>query len=187
MDAKNVTAAKPNKAGAVFNAVLGSTLPTDTTAALNESFTNLGYISEDGVTNTNSPSCEDVKAWGGDIVLSTQTEKKDEWKFKLIEANNANVLKVIYGSDNVTGTLEDGLKVVANSKEVEATCWCIDSILKNGTKKRIVIPNGKITAIGDIAYKDNEPIGYEITINAVPDTDGNTHYEYTKKITVKGE
>lgn len=187
MDAKNVTAAKPNKAGAVFNAVLGSTLPTDTTAALNESFTNLGYISEDGVTNTNSPSCEDVKAWGGDIVLSTQTEKKDEWKFKLIEANNANVLKVIYGSDNVTGTLEDGLKVVANSKEVEATCWCIDIILKNGTKKRIVIPNGKITAIGDIAYKDNEPIGYEITINAVPDTDGNTHYEYTKKITDKGE
>lgn len=95
MDAMNVTAAKPNKAGAVFNAALGTTLPTDTTTALDEAFVNLGFISEDGVTNTNSPSCEDVKAWGGDIVLSTQTEKKDEWKFKLIEANNADVLKVI--------------------------------------------------------------------------------------------
>lgn len=187
MDAMNVTAAKPNKAGAVFNAVLGTTLPTDVTVALEKAFSNLGFISEDGITNTNSPSCEDVKAWGGDIVLSTQTEKKDEWKFKLIEANNANVLKVIYGSGNVTGTLEEGLKVVANSKEVEATCWCIDTILKNGTKKRIVIPNGKITAIGDIVYKDNEPIGYEITIKAVPDKDGNTHYEYIKKTTTTGE
>ena len=187
MDAKNVTAAKPNKAGAIFNAVLGTALPTDVTTALDKAFTNLGFVSEDGVTNTNSPSCEDVKAWGGDIVLSTQTEKKDEWKLKLIEANNANVLKVIYGSENVTGTLEDGLKVMANSNEVEATCWCIDTILKNGTKRRIVIPNGKITSVGDIVYKDNEPIGYEITINAVPDADGNTHYEYTKQSAAKGE
>ena len=91
MDAMNVTAAKPNKAGAVFNAVLGTTLPTDVAATLEKAFSNLGFISEDGITNTNSPSCEDVKAWGGDIVLSTQTEKKDEWKFKLIEANNAIV------------------------------------------------------------------------------------------------
>ena len=180
----NVTAAKPNKAGAVFNAVLGTTLPTDTTTALDEAFVNLGFISEDGITNTNSPTCEDVKAWGGDVVLSTQTEKKDTWKFKLIEANNADVLKVIYGSGNVTGTLGEGLKVIANSNEVESTCWCIDTILKNGTKKRIVIPNGKITAVGDVVYKDNEPIGYEITVNAVPDKDGNTHYEYTKQTTV---
>lgn len=183
MDALKVTAAKPNKAGAIFNAVLGTTLPTDTTTALDEAFTNLGFISEDGITNTNSPACEDVKAWGGDIVLSSQTEKKDEWKFKLIEANNTGVLKVIYGSDNVTGTIEEGLTVTANSNEVESTCWIIDTILKNGTKKRIVIPNGKITSVGDIVYKDNEPIGYEITINAVPDLAGNTHYEYTKQTT----
>lgn len=180
MNTANVTSAKPNKAGAVFNAVLGTALPTDTVTVLDEAFANLGFVSEDGITNTNSPSCEDTKAWGGDIVMSSQTEKKDEWKLKLIEANNANVLKVIYGADNVTGTLEDGLSVTANSNEVDATSWVIDTILKNGTKKRIVIPNGKITAIGDIVYKDNEPIGYEITINAVPDAEGNTHYEYIK-------
>ena len=183
MDALNVTAAKPNKAGAIFNAVLGTTLPTDTVTALDKAFANLGFISEDGITNSKSPSCEDVKAWGGDVVLSSQTEKKDTWKFKLIEANNINVLKAIYGTNNVSGTIAEGLSVMANSNEVEASCWVIDTILKSGTKKRIVIPNGKITSVGDVVYKDNEPIGYEITINAVPDTNGNTHYEYTKKIT----
>lgn len=183
MDAMNVTAAKPNKAGAVFSAPLGTTLPTDAITARDAAFVNLGFISEDGVTNSNSPTCEDVKAWGGDIVLSTQTEKKDTWKLKLIEANNINVQKVIYGPDNVTGSLEEGLAVAASSDEVAATCWCIDTILKDGVKKRLVIPNGKITAIGDIVYKDNEPIGYEITITAVPDEKRKTHYEYTKKIT----
>lgn len=187
MDAMNVTAAKPNKAGAVFSAVLGTALPTDTITALDKAFVNLGYVSEDGITNTNSPSCDDIKAWGGDIVMSLQTEKKDEWKFKLIEANNTDVLKIIYGTDNVKGTIKDGLQVTANSNEVDAASWVIDTILKSGIKKRIVIPNGKITAIGDVTYKDNEPIGYEITIGAVPDKEGNTHYEYTKQITEQGE
>ena len=182
MNAMNVTAAKPNKAGAIFNAPIGTVLPKDTDAALDKAFANLGYISEDGVTNSNSPSSDNIKAWGGDIVLSSQTEKPDEWKFKLIEANNTDVLKVIYGDDNVSGTLEEGLQVTANSNEVTSTCWVIDTILKNGTKKRIVIPDGKISSIGDIVYKDNEPVGYELTITAVPDTDGNTHYEYTKEI-----
>ena len=174
----NVTAAKPNISGAVSSAPLKTALPQDAKTALNEAFKTLGYISEDGLTNENSPESEEVKAWGGQTVLSSQTDKKDTFKFKLIEGLNIDVLKEVYGEANVTGTLSTGITVKANASELPEHILVIDMILKNGSVKRIVIPRGKVSEIGEIGYKDGEPVGYELTITALPDNEGNNHYEY---------
>lgn len=174
----NVSAGQPKVAGAVFRAPTGTTLPTDASSALNSAFLDLGYVSEDGVTNNNSAESDNVKAWGGDTVLVLQTEKPDEWTLTLIEAMNQNVLKTVYGDANVTVGTGGLITVQAKADQLADNSYVIDMKLKGGAMKRVVIPNGFLSELGEVVYKDDEPIGYEITLQALPDANGVTHYEY---------
>ncbi|KWZ93380.1 prophage LambdaSa1, structural protein [Anaerococcus hydrogenalis] len=179
-DVNNVSYGKPLTDGAISTAPLGATLPTDATTKLDTKFKSLGYVSEDGITNENSPESEKIKAWGGKTVLVSQTEKPDTYQFTLIEVLNLDVLKVVYGDENVSGTLKTGITIKANAKPMQARCFVIETLLNGDTIKRMVIPNGVISEVGEISYKDDEAIGYETTIECLPDKDGNTHYEYIK-------
>ncbi len=181
MNSQNVTAGKPAISGAIYRAPLGSTLPTTADGELDEAFKQLGYVSDSGLVNSNTPETSDVKAWGGDIVLSTQSQKKDTFKFQLIEALNVEVLKTIYGDDNVSGTLDTGITVKANATEAQESVYAVDMIMKGGVLKRIVIPSAKLTSLGDVSYTDSAQVGYDVTITAYPDSNGQTHYEYMKK------
>ncbi len=175
---QNVSTGKPRVAGAVYRAPLGSVLPTNATSELASAYKELGYISEDGLTNSNAPETDDIKAWGGDTVLTVQTDKPDTFEMKFIETLSVEVLKMIYGDDNVTEENDGSITVKATATEMEEAVYVIDMILRKGALKRIVIPDGKISDLGDIEYKDDDAAGYDATITALPDSSGVTHYEY---------
>lgn len=177
VNTSNVAAGKPKKGGAISVAPKGTTYPQDAITDPSEAFAGLGYVSEDGLTNQNTASVEQIKAWGGDVVLTPATEKPDYFTFTLIEILNVDVLKFVYGADAVSGDIDTGITLIASAKEADECVLLFDMIL-NGALKRIVIPKAKVNSVGDIVYQDGQPVGYPCTVTALPDSEGNTHYEY---------
>ena len=183
--ATNVSVGKPNVSGAIYRATRTSnlTVPTNASASLSGDYKCLGYISEDGVTNSLSMDSDKVKAWGGDTVLAFQTDKDDTFEFTLLEILNDDTLKAVFGANNVTVTAASvsapkSIAINVNSDEQDEAVWVIDMVMRGDNPKRIVIPYGKITEMGEITYKDDEAVGYNVTITCTADSSGNTHYEY---------
>ena len=179
LNKENVSLGKPKIGGSVYRAPIGTTLPTSADATLDAGFLPMGYVSEDGVVNSNSPSAETIKEWGGDIVKVLYTERPDEFKFTMIESKRVDVKKAVYGQNNVTGTLSSGITTSVKIDAPESGSWVIDMVEGN-TLKRIVIPDAAVTELEDINYKDDEVIGYGVTLTAVTDSTGVSHYEYEK-------
>ena len=176
-----VTAGKPKVGGHIFRAPVGTTLPTDATTALDAAFIDMGYASEDGLTNSNSPESTVINAWGGTPVLTIQESKEDTFQLVFISAENVEVQKMVYGTSNVTGTdVASGLTVKANAKELEEYAYVVETIARGNIAHRIVIPSAKPTEIGEIVYSDTEALGYDVTLGCTADAEGNTHYEYWK-------
>lgn len=176
--AEKVTTSKPLVGGGAWVAPLGTALPTDATSTLGDAFKDLGFISNDGIKNSNKASTSNITAWGGKVVATVQTEKPDTYQFTLIEATNLEALKLIYGDSNVSGDIATGITIKANSDEATEHVVVIDMKLREDALKRIVIPRAKVTEVDDISYKDSDAISYGTTISCTPDDSGNTHYEY---------
>ena len=155
-------------------------LPKDAVTELGTAFENVGYCSEDGLTNSVTTESSSIKAWGGDEVLNIQTSRSETFSFAMIETNEAALCQ-IYGKDNVT-IVDDSLSILHNSTLKGSHVWVFEILLTNERVKRIVVPSGKITSVDDIAYKDGEAIKYGVTLSALPDPDGNTAYEYIATI-----
>lgn len=174
----NVSVGKPKIGGAIWRAPSGTALPTNATTALGSSFVCLGYISEDGVVNGANVNTSEIKAWGGDTVLVANNGRNDTYQFTMIETLNAEANKVVYGDDNVSGNIATGLAISANAKDLGEHVYVIEQELNGSVKKRTCIPAGRVSNIGDITYKDDTAIGYQVTITALPDASENTHYDY---------
>ena len=175
------TVAKPVAAGAISSGTTKTTIPPDATTNLAAGFVKLGYVSEDGLTNGIDTDVENIKAWGGDTILTVRTSRTETFKFTLVQALDVDVLKEVYGQDNVSGDLATGITVKHNNTELPRRAFVIDMLMTGNAVKRIVVPAGQVTEVGDVTYVDGTAVGYETTVTCFPDSQGNTVYEYIKK------
>lgn len=161
--------------GGILRAPVGSTLPTDATATLDAAFIPQGYISEDGVTMTTDRSTEKVKAWGGDTVRIIQSDYVNTFQFTFLETTSVT-LSALHGDDNVS-TSGGGTAVTINGKVLPTSAWVFE-ILDGENRIRIVAPNAQVTEVGEVQFSHNAVTQRQLTVEALPDEDGNTAYMY---------
>ncbi|HIW77048.1 MULTISPECIES: hypothetical protein [Gordonibacter] len=180
-NAANVFTAKPKVGGAVWSGALTIAPPTDAVTALPDGINSLGYMHEDGITESVETDNESIAAMGGDKVHVVRTTHDVTFKFHPIETNRY-VLAEQYGDENVTVGNDGNIAVKYNANEAPARLYVLELLLDATHVMRVVIPNGKVTEVGEVKYGSSDPIGAELTITALPDKDGNKAYKYFSEI-----
>ena len=122
-----------------------------------------GYVSEDGVTKTVDRSTDKIKDWNGDTVLIVQSDHSVTLQVTFMEAANADVLKMIYGENNVR---EEGgtLTLIENADELEHRSIAFYIKGGNGSKILVYAPDVQVTSVGDVSYVRSDVIRYQVTL-----------------------
>lgn len=173
LDAGNVRVAVT---GGIYVAPTATTIPTDPTTELDAAFDEVGYIGEDGITESHGTETSDIRAWqNGAVVRRVQTSHALTFAFTMIETN-PTALELFYGN------YEDG--GVGTPAVVEVTGEQLDRqrfvlhVIDGDDLIRIVVPDGQVTERGDVVYANGQEIGRQVTITCYPDEDEVKAYIY---------
>lgn len=154
--------------GAIYRAPLGTAAPTTQATSLNVAFVELGWIGEDGVTQT-LPAAGDatnITAWqNGAAVRVVRAAPTDlsTFEFTALETNKTVVES--WAGATVTQTATEGSLILNTLVTRPHYSWVID-VVDGADLERIYIPDGLVTETGDRVYANAEPIGYSMTIEA---------------------
>ncbi|QWF78702.1 phage tail tube protein [Amycolatopsis sp. CA-230715] len=176
--ALNSALARLGVTGALYVGPLGTTAPSATAMdAWNAAMKDLGYISDDGVVEGRDEDKEEFTPWQSatpirsEITKSTQTYQATLWESKF------DTISLYYrvGLDDMkqTGTGKDAVvSFVEEGKPArDLRAFGIDVI--DGTyHRRIFLPMAEVSERGEVTYKSDTLIGYEVTITAYPGSDG---------------
>src|SRR5690606_30122935 len=109
----------------------GTSVPTDATSTLDAAFDELGYVTEEGVTQTINSETNDIRAWqNGDTVRKVQTSHDVTYGLTLLETN-PTVLEAYYGNYE-TGHVE------VTGETLPRLPWVID-VYDGDERIRVVI------------------------------------------------
>ena len=185
----NVLAGIPDSSGGLWVAdkvVESADYPEAATELAAAGFKAVGFISEDGVTESQERDVEKVKAWGGDTIRVLQNEHTKTFAFTFAEMGNIDVLKLVYGDENVIEGADGAIDILHNSKTLPHKSFVIE-VLDGNKKIRKFIPDGQIIETGELQLVHSGIMSMEVTIEAFPDADGNKVYESHSAVTAGGQ
>lgn len=153
--------------------------PKDAKSALNQAlgFKPAGFIGEDGVTKTVDRSTEKIKDWNKDTVIVVETDHNVVVKLTFLEAKNPDVLAAVYGKDNVTAT-GSSVQIADSAGELPHFSLVGELNCGEGKSGRIFIPDAQVTSVGDLTFKKDDVVRYEVELECFADKNGKKFYAW---------
>lgn len=146
--------------GAVYVGSLSATAPTDATSAL-VGFTDLGYLSTDGIEVASDMSTTAIRAWqNSDLVRESVTDSTLTYKFTLLETT-ADTVALYFGADVVDGKVSYNPSSTGGRKS-----FVFDIVDGESSTVRHYVPTGEVMKVEPIAVKNGEAVAYGITVVA---------------------
>ena len=175
-DSTMVSLGKFKVGGYAYWAPAGTTLPTDSATAL-PAYKLLGYLSEDGLTNTTDTDATEIKDANGTTVMKIITSYAESYQFALLEVLRAESAKLRYNSDAVTGT-DKSMTIKHQMPSDEDFVLVFEIAMSGDVKDRLVIGNATRAEFGDRQVHAGDPQVYDITVSANDMGSGVTAIEY---------
>lgn len=148
--------------GNVYIADVGTTLPTDIATSLS-SFTSVGHIQPDALTEAFSVATERIRSWQKKSGVRTVTTEVD-WTFKFVAMESSPlVLEMFYGG--ATSATVGGISTTSVTADVTTVEKAMVIEIEDGTiVTRYTFPVVEITERGEAMHNGTAETAYEMTV-----------------------
>lgn len=155
---------------------ISGTLPTDASSSLDAAFSEIGYVTSDGLTEATSQDLSDIFAWQQNALIRTILgQYTKQITFSAAETNLVT-LGVQYPGSTITPTAE-GVSVAEKPPSPDVRNWVLHGI--DGSRAlRLVVPRGQVVERGDVAWSSEDITVFEWTLRCYPDPSGVVLYRY---------
>lgn len=166
--------------GLAYSSPVGSTVPSTLTGVWAAAWIDLGLIKkEEGLTEAMDMDRNEFYAWGYQSPVRTQVLRKTITFRMVFLESKAHILS-LYHAHPLTSMLSAGSGVdqaltftQGQSSDPDIRALGLDVI--DGTKRnRFIVPRAEVTDRGDITYKEDEMVEYDMTFTALVASDGST-------------
>lgn len=153
--------------GMFYHAPAGTALPTDPTAAVPNTWTHVGDVSDAGITLALNKSATNLKNWANKIKRVIMTDHSETIQSPIMDTVE-EALKTVVGASNVTTAsgvitvnLSDG-----DLPEQEAFLW----VMKDGDDMMMIgCSYGQVSAVDNVTFAPGAAINWTPTITAMGD------------------
>ena len=162
--------AETGTTGMLYHAAADTALPSYPSDTLAAAWTEVGMISQDGITFNTNRTFNQLKNWANKIARLLPAEESGTISAPIIDTTQ-EALETVFGADNVEttpATATHGKLITVNASqdalpEAEAFLFLMkdgDDMIMIGTER------GYISELGEVAFQPNNAITWSATITA---------------------